>query len=429
MVKKIEVAVSDVRRNVAKEADVMVVNRFIEPNAILSDAQPAHIARPGLKYWKSVGEGPIRKIFHQPGAFDDDLFVVSGDELYRVDRITGDETLISSTIFGNDTGSSPSMACTGDFAITGIGPRLWIADGQQLYVYMEDGYATGRLTYSGTISDGDTVRIGTVYYRFSTGSLDSGSPAGTSGNPWRVLIGVSEVISLTNLYKAINASGTPGTEYSTALTTESPDAVAMTATTSGLYVRSTLGGLFGNATVTTETGANLSWTNGGTMTNGNTPGLFTVPTPDDVGVLSVATINQFIIVIPSQGEGLNGRFYFIRPGEVVIDPLDFYTAERSADPIYQCIVFGDQFWLAGQDTTEVWYCTGNDDNPMQRLQGVVFDRGVHNGTAIQVKTSMVLVDSLGGVFQISGGENRISTPDIEERIRKAIALQNILSGN
>jgi hypothetical protein len=36
---------------------------------------------------------------------------------------------------------------------------------------------------------------------------------------------------------------------------------------------------------------------------------------------------------------------------------------------------------------------------------------------------MVIVDSDGGVFQISGGLKRISRPDIEERIREAIQYQ------
>jgi hypothetical protein len=55
------------------------------------------------------------------------------------------------------------------------------------------------------------------------------------------------------------------------------------------------------------------------------------------------------------------------------------------------------------------------------LQGVTFDRGTWEGTAVQVKESMIVVDADGGVFQIAGGLKRISRPDIEERIRVAIA--------
>jgi hypothetical protein len=57
------------------------------------------------------------------------------------------------------------------------------------------------------------------------------------------------------------------------------------------------------------------------------------------------------------------------------------------------------------------------------MQGVVYDRGAWEGTAIQVKDSMIIVDNEGAVFQIRGGIKRISRPDIEERIREAIQFQ------
>jgi len=264
-----------------------------------------------------------------------------------------------------------------------------------------------------------------MYYRFSSGSLDTGAPAGTAGNPWKVLIAGTVTATLSNLLKAINASGVAGTDYSTALT-ENPLAFATTSNATTLTVRAVAEGAAGNTVASTETGANLSWT-GATLAGGGATSFFTVPTPDNVGVLDVAVINNFVIVIPAQGEGINGRFYWINPGETVIDPLDFATAERSADPIYQCIVFNDQFWLPGQSTTEVWFMSGDPDAPVQRLQGVVFDRGTISGTAIQIKDFMVMIDNDGGVFKIQGGETRISTPDIAERLRKAVNAQNILS--
>jgi hypothetical protein len=127
------------------------------------------------------------------------------------------------------------------------------------------------------------------------------------------------------------------------------------------------------------------------------------------------------VCVPSQGQEINGRFFWINPGETSIDPLDFATAERAPDPISRVIVFGDQFWLPGSNTTESWYFTGDLDAPVLRVQGVVFDRGAWEGTGLQIKESMVIVDNEGAVFQISGGVKRISRPDIEERIRKAIA--------
>ena len=54
---------------------------------------------------------------------------------------------------------------------------------------------------------------------------------------------------------------------------------------------------------------------------------------------------------------------------------------------------------------------------------VVFDRGAWEGTGVQVKDSMIIVGADGSVFDIAGGIEKISRPDIEERIRKAIKAQ------
>lgn len=427
----IPLAQADRKRLVAQEADVILRNRYIEANPVLADNVPAMIARPALRFWKHVGEesdvtkGPQRLVFSQPGAFDDDLFVVPYNSLYRVKRLDGSQTLVDNTFSGGDDNTAVRAACTGD--IGEIGPRAWFADGQTLRVYTEDGFAHGKLTAASNFADGDIVRLGSMYYRMSTAGLDTGAPAGTAGNPWKVLIGASIIASLTNFYLAVNNTGVNGTDYSTALT-ENLDAIATTATAAGVSVRATALGAFGNVVVTTETGANSAWTNGGTLIEGGLPGIIIVPIPGDIGVLDVAVINNYVIVIPAQGEGVNGRFYWVNPGEVFIDPLDYATAERSADPVYQVKVFSDQFWLPGQNTTEVYYMSGNVDAPVTRFQGVVFDRGVHPGCALQVFGSMVIIDSFGQVYQIKGGEKKISTPDIDERLRRAIAYQNIISG-
>lgn len=422
---KIPLAASDRRRRALREPDVLMRNRYVEPNPVLSDGGPSYPARPALRWWQRIngGIGPIRGVFQQPGAFNDDLFAVAFNSLYRVDRITGVPTLLTNQLFGDDKGVV-RMTATGDVGT--VGPHLFVSDGESLLCYMENGFATGHLNFTAQAADGDVVRIGSVYYRFSTGSLDSGAPAGTLANPWRVLIGPATVLqTITNLFNAINATGVAGTDYSTALIVASPDAVGMRAVAQDLYVHATATGAFGNSTATTTTGATMSWINGATMINGGVPGIINVPLPDGVGVIDVAMINSFVIVIPAQGAGINGRFYWIEPAAVVIDPLNFATAERSADPVYQCVVFNDNFWLPGQNSNEVWYMSGDANAPVQRQQGIVFDRGVVPGGAIKVLDSMVIISSDGAVLQIQGGEKRISTPDIEERLRKAINYSNI----
>lgn len=410
----IPLARSDYFRAVAKEARIRTRNRYFEANPVLTATQVALIARPGLRRWLYVGEGPIRGIYSQPGSFNDALFVVSGPEWWRVDK-DGTKTLLQAGIQGG--GASVSMAGTGNIGDT---PEfMFLADGSVLYLYIENGFARG--TISGSPANNDVVRVDLMYYRFTNGSVDAGAPAGTLANPWLVALGLNDAGSWENFGAAFGASGIPGTDYSTVLTANPVVQVVSTGATS-LGVKATAAGALGNSVITTETGAGIAWT-AGTLTGGGAPSVTQVETPDDVGIISLGYIASYVVCVPAQGQGINGRFFWIDPGETVIDPLDFATAERAPDPIYSVVVFGDQFWLPGASTTEVWYFTGNDDSPVLRLQGVTFDRGTWEGTALQVKESMIIVDNDGGVFQIAGGLKRISRPDIEERVREAIQYQ------
>lgn len=412
---KIPLANSDRRRGVLKTPDVLMRNRFIEGNPVLAEGE-SYTQRPALKRWLNVDQDyPVRSLFMQPGTFNDDMWAVCGPNLNRISKY-GEITLVNNELFGYETGSSVSMCATGDIGT--VPPFLFVADGQTLRVYIENGYATSVLDAS-AIANNDTVSAGGVYYKFTNGSVNAGTPAGTALNPWLVAYSGSVVQCYENLMDAINDDGTPGTTYSTAL---SPNLQvrAISATASGMRIRAMDYGADGNAIALTETGANMVWTTGATLAGGGSPSFTPVVVPGDYAVIDVVFIAGHVIVIPAQGQGINGRFYWIEPGYTEIDPLNFATAERSPDPIYQAIVFSDQFWLPGQSTTETWYMTGDPAAPVSRVQGVLYDRGAVPGTALQVKDSMIIADSDGGVFMIQGGAKRISTPDIEERIRKAV---------
>jgi hypothetical protein len=411
----IPLARSDYFRGVAKEARIITKNRYYEQNPVLTDNQVALIARMGLKRWIYVGEGPIRNTYSQPGSFDDDLFVASYDQLYRVTK-AGVVTLIG-TIPGSSVTGFVSMAATSNIGTTPA--FLFIAAGSSLMCYIEEGYAVGTIT--GVPANNDVVQVGTVYYKFTNASVDAGAPAGTNANPWLVALGASTAAAWQNLADAFGDVGIAGVQYSTVLTADTEIQVTFTSTTA-VVIRSTYIGALGNATATLETGAAIAW-GAATLTGGGNPSYFQVETPDDVGIISLGYIASYVVAVPAQGQGINGRFYWINPGETTIDALDFATAERAPDPVSGVVVFGDQFWLPGTKTTEVWYFTGNIDTPVLRMQGVVFDRGAWEGTAIQVKECMIIVDTEGAVFKIDGGARRISRPDIEERIRKAIQYQ------
>ena len=406
---------SDYFRGVAKEARIRTRNRYFEQNPVLTTQQSALIARMGLRRWIYVGDGPIRNVYRQPGSFSDAVFVASYDQLWRVDT-DGTKTLVG-TIPSASLKNFVSMAATSNIGTTPA--YLFVAAGSSLMCYIENGYARGNI--SGVPANTDVVRAGSMYYQFTNASVDAGAPAGTVANPWLVALGASTAIAWENLGNAFRAGGVAGTDYSTALTAN-PDIQVELISATQVNVRATAIGALGNAVVTTETGAAIAW-GAATLEDGGDPSWFQVQTPDDVGIISVGYISSYVVVVPAQGQDINGRFFWIDPGETVIDPLDFATAERAPDPISGVVVFGDQFWLPGSNTTEVYFFSGVEEAPVQRFQGVVFDRGAWEGTAVQVKDSMIIVDNEGEVFQVSGGIKKISRPDVTERIREAIQFQ------
>lgn len=408
---------SDFARKVADAGPLVQKNRYFESNPSLTDDGAALLARPGMRFLTNVGQGPIRGVFSESGSFNGDMFVASYDTLYRIDNKLN-QTVVFNSLASPTTGFV-NMAATAPIGTT---PEyLFFADGQQLYVYIANGYATGTLT--GTIANGDVVNVGGVYYKYTTGSVDAGTPAGTSANPW--LIAYIPGSQFAYLVDAMNATGAAGTEYSTVLTSN-PQAQAQYQSGGTFVARALAIGLIGNSVVTTTTSSGASW-GGATMSGGGSPYVQNVPLPDSLGCFDLAVSQSFVVVIPTQTTGYNGRFFWIEPGETIIRPLNFATAESKPDALLGVRSVGDQFWLPGESTVEVWYFTGNATAPAQRYQGITFDRGTWAGTLAVSHDVAIVCDNTGAVFALLGGRpKRISTPDIEEEIRKNINYQQFI---
>lgn len=418
MVTQIPLGKTDWRRPVRNEPDIPVRNRFFETNPTNLEDQTALLSRPGLKRYLNVGIGPIRQMYSQPGSFDGDLFAISYDTLYRVSTDTTSRAL-GSGIFGWTLKSTPSMAATASIGAT---PEyLYIADGRNLWIYSDNAQAIGILTASGTIVNNDTIQIAGVYYKWTTGAVNTGTPAGTVGSPWLVAVGATNTISLSNMRDAISAGGGgAGTEYSTG-TIANTNVVGSSSDTNTMKVTAIPIGALGNGLSTTVTaGTSVAW-GASTLTGGGTDTLRTVDTPENVGIVSVAFIGGFIVCVVAQDYGFNGRFYWINPGDTFIDPTNFATAERSPDPLTNAMSIGDFLWLLGTNSTEVWYLSGDANVPFRRQQGRLFDRGVWPGSAVAIKDSVMVVDPDGFVYRIvSGSPQRVSTHAIEEQLRAAI---------
>ncbi len=156
-------------------------------------------------------------------------------------------------------------------------------------------------------------------------------------------------------------------------------------------------------------GVDLQYTNG-------TAALAAVATPDTIPFVSLDVFNGYVLCVQADSD----RFYWIEPGDNVIDPLNFATAERTPDHVLQVRTVGDEFWLLGEKTVEVWRATGDGDAPFQRIEGRLFDKGIWGGTAVRIKESVVVAGEDGMMYDVSGQPRPISDPSIAERVRNAI---------
>lgn len=400
-------------RPYGKMPQVKLTNRFFEENPTNQVNGVALLSRPGTSHMLAVGSGPLRRLFYQIGAFDNNLFIVSGDTLYRWDGESAPVSIGS----GLSPDSLPQMAVMSGYQ-TSSGSAfsyqyLFIADGLNLYYYAGISSAEGELAVAGTISSGDSIEINGTYYRWTSGSVNSGTPSGTSGSPFLVALGSSNEEALDNMAKALNFLGESGVTYSSTLGGANVDVQAVASDATTLTVRARDPGIDGNSITTTASGSGISWTSGSTLAGGGVEGLTQVLTPDDTSVKDVVSLGGHIIVVESN----SNRFFWILPGETTIDPLHFSSAEQSPDAIENAVVVGSNVWFVGQNSIEAWYVTGDPDQALLPNSGLVFAQGALPGTVVRIKDYAVLVGQDGVVYSVGGGLRRLSNNGIEEQIR------------
>lgn len=269
------------------------------------------------------------------------------------------------------------------------------------------GFATGTLTLAANANDGETVTVGSTTYTWRA--------AISAAND--VQIGASETASCVNLAAAINRGAGEGTTYGTG-TVANPEATAV-ASTNTVVVTARAAGVGGNSITTTETMVDGSWS-AATLTGGVNASLAQIAVPDNQAVVSIGIVSGFVIVVLANSQ----RWYYIEPGALVINPLSFYTAESGTDELINVVVVGDQAWLFGEATTEVWYVdAASPDDPFSRVQQRVFARGVVEGTPVLLNEDVLLVGDDGVVYSVGAGITRISDHSVEESIRLALKAQ------
>jgi hypothetical protein len=131
-------------------------------------------------------------------------------------------------------------------------------------------------------------------------------------------------------------------------------------------------------------------------------------------VTSVCYINDRFVAI----EANSARFYWsaLLDGRTW-DALDFATAERQPDNLLDIASLGDNIWLFGQATVEVWQNDGV--TPFSRIEQVSFDKGIiATGALTKADNTLFFVGSDCVLYRASTDvPSRISEHWLEEKIR------------
>jgi hypothetical protein len=162
------------------------------------------------------------------------------------------------------------------------------------------------------------------------------------------------------------------------------------------------------------------------LTAGSTPyttdgtSLAVLSFPDGLSVYGIDTLNSYFLFSSDLG-----KFYWSAVGGTTVDPLDFATAESQPDILLTLKVIGDELWLFGRLSVEVWQPTGDPDLPFQRIGGRIFGIGVTARETV-MKMNVAGLDTvcwLGTdrrVYQTKPNPVRISDEGLEEILQKLV---------
>lgn len=139
---------------------------------------------------------------------------------------------------------------------------------------------------------------------------------------------------------------------------------------------------------------------------------------DDSDVCSIVYLRGFWFSVRTSTQIV----YYLLPGDVAWDPLQFISAESLPDKMVAIGLIGDQMAFLGDTTLEVWALTAGSTPPAEPYGGLNFkEKGCLNrSTLAEIDNGLVWVASDKAVYISRGGvPERISTHGVEERIAEA----------
>ncbi len=419
----IPLATSDWRRSSPNEPVIKVQNRFFEVDPANAIEGSTMVCRPGFKKFTTLsGVSAINSVYAAEGLFQGSFFALTDIGDIKV-APTGTSAATSvttpSTIPHNNQGTF-----TG--ALGDIPGYFFSINGGDIYVTAETSFSSVTLTASGNPENNAVVRLGDMYYKFTTGSVDTGTPAGTVASPWLVTRAATTAASLVNLFDAVNTLTATTAGTFSAVTERNPSVNPVTITSTTIVFQAEEAGFGGDGIISTVSAtSNLSFSGGVTSGGGNSAGSSAVMSqkvfsPETaISFKAIDTVSSYVIAVAyAEDTQYSGRFYWIRPGETQIDPLSFATTEMAPDTLLSVRVVGQFIWLFGSTTTEIWFQQPDPDIPFKRLKGQSMNTGIVLGSDQVVDNGVYFISKDYKVRTAKGTElTPISTPSEEEQIR------------
>lgn len=149
------------RRNVGQFSETRLINQYSEVGA---DKSFRLIGRPGLVKNAVIGTGPVWGLFAEPGTFDEDLFAVNDNLLFRSGMAVG------------------TVLASGPVSMAGSELQLLVATGVDMYLY--DGSGVSTVAFPDDAGENSVIYFAGLFVVARTGTEKFYWSAVLDGSSW-----------------------------------------------------------------------------------------------------------------------------------------------------------------------------------------------------------------------------------------------------
>lgn len=160
-------------------------------------------------------------------------------------------------------------------------------------------------------------------------------------------------------------------------------------------------------------GSYLLVATGTTLYSSDGSSVSTVSFPDSASVVSVAILNSYFLAVRASSQ----RVYFSAVGGITFDALDYFSAETQPDNLKNIAVHGDELWMLGESSIEVYVPSGDADAPFLRVNGRMFPMGCADRDSVaRLDDGIAWVGQDRKVYHDGSAPVPISTETIEQKL-------------